>query len=60
MSAAITIACIIGILLGAGVILFSVFTAKKVPMYFTAIMAAIGGLSILSSVLIFAGTVLKS
>ena len=59
MSAVITIAGVIGVLLAAALILFSVFTAKKVPLYFTAVMAAVGGLSILSSVLIFVGTVLR-
>lgn len=59
MSAIILIACIIGMLLGAGLVLFSAVTAKKVPLYFTAIMAAVGVLSILSSVLIFAGALMK-
>lgn len=45
-------------LLGAGLILFSAVTAKKVPLYFTAVMAAVGVLSILSSVLIFAGALM--
>lgn len=58
MSAVILIACVIGMLLGAGLILFSAVTVKKVPLYFTAVMAAVGVLSILSSVLIFAGALM--
>lgn len=45
-------------LLGAGLILFSAVTVKKVPLYFTAVMAAVGVLSVLSSVLIFAGALM--
>ena len=55
MSAAIAIACIIGMLLGVGLILFSAFTVKKVPLYFTAVLAVVGVLSVLSSILIFIG-----
>lgn len=56
MSPVITIACIIGILLGAGLILFAVVSRKKVPAFFAVIMMAVGFLSILSSVLILLGT----
>ena len=56
MSPIITIACIIGILLGAGLILFAAVSRKKVPVFFAVIMMAVGFLSILSSVLILLGT----
>ncbi len=56
MSPAITIACAVGALLGAGLILFAFLSRKKVPAFFAAIMTAVGLLSILSSVLILLGT----
>ncbi len=55
MSSVITIVCIIGILLGVVLAAFAVAARKKVPAFFTAIIAVVGILSILSSAMILLG-----
>lgn len=47
--------CIVGIFLGAAVLIFSAAVRKKVPAYFSVIMGVLGILSIVSSALILTG-----
>ncbi len=55
MSSVIVVACAAGIFLGVALVFFAVFSRKKVPGFFTAVLTVVGLLAVLSALLLLLG-----